>query len=94
MNSGCSTLLLASSRDQLVPASETMKVAERSDVISFIEVENAGDHIMFYGDLGGRCRDVLPWLSDTLSVELVRDPCTQLQTFQNIMEAHRPAEKL
>ena len=86
------TLLLASSRDQLVPASETKKAAERSDMISFIEVADADDHIMFSGDLGARCSEVMPWLADTLGQALLRNPCKQLQTFQNIMEAHRPAK--
>lgn len=86
------TLLLASGDDQLVPASQTRKAAERSDVISFIEVANAGDHVLFSGDLGARCREVMPWLGYTLSLELLRNPCRQLQTFQNIMEAHGPAK--
>lgn len=86
------TLLLASSDDQLVPASETMKTAEGAEIISFVEVADAGDHIFFSGDLGARCREVMPWLGYTLSLELLRNPCRQLQTFQNIMEAHGPAK--
>ncbi|MEO0575092.1 MAG: alpha/beta fold hydrolase [Pseudomonadota bacterium] len=79
------TLLMHSAQDLLVPAAQSESLARSIDPLSALLVDPDGmGHQSFPVDVGQRCHEMLPWLTDTLDIEMLGNPCEQIVTFDEL----------
>ena len=82
------TLLMHSAQDLLVPVGQSETLATTTAPVSELLVDPDGmGHQSFPVDVGQRCHEMLPWLAETLDIDLLGDPCTQIVTFDEIRES-------